>query len=136
MTGVTARRCYRIPKEMKQTTNKNKKQQTTDRGRLTETSLLCKVLNSMQTKTTLQSQTIQNSFLNSQKRLSRPLSNANWDKQEEPLKEEQQMEMEEEDEDEAEEVKRVFRPLQLLTACFGALRYLIQLLRFGKIHHV
>ena len=73
--------------------------------------------------------------MNSQKRLSRPLSNANWDKQEEPLKEELEMEKEE-DEDEAEEVKRVFRPLQLLTACFGALRYLIQLLRFGKIHHL
>ena len=73
-------------------------------------------------------------FLNSQKRLSRPLSTANWDKQEEPLKEEQ--EMEEEEEDEGEEVKRVFRPLQLLTACFGALRYLIQLLRFGKLHHL
>ena len=27
--------------------------------------------------------------------------------------------------DEEEEVKRVFRPLQLLTACFGALRYLM-----------
>ena len=44
---------------------------------------------------------------------------ANWDKQEEPLKGEQEVEGEEE-----EEVKRVFRPLQLLTACFGALRYL------------
>ena len=29
----------------------------------------------------------------------------------------------EEEEDESEEVMRVFRPLQLLTACFGALRY-------------
>merc|ERR1719500_586337 len=58
----------------------------------------------------------------SQKRLSRPLSNANWDKQEEPLKEELEMEKEEE-EDEVEEVKRVFRPLQLLTACFGALSH-------------
>ena len=61
-------------------------------------------------------------LLNSQKRLSRPLSMANWDKQEEPLKGEQ--EMEEVEEEEEEEVKRVFRPLQLLTACFGALRYL------------
>ena len=52
---------------------------------------------------------------------------------EEPLKEEQEME---EEEDEVEEVKRGFRPLQLLTACFGALRYLIQLLRFGKVHHL
>ena len=34
----------------------------------------------------------------------------------------QVMEVEEED-DESEEVMRVFRPLQLLTACFGALRY-------------
>ena len=34
----------------------------------------------------------------------------------------QVMEVEEE-EDESEEVMRVFRPLQLLTACFGALRY-------------
>ena len=35
----------------------------------------------------------------------------------------QVMEVEEEEEDESEEVMRVFRPLQLLTACFGALRY-------------
>ena len=50
---------------------------------------------------------------------------ANWDKQEEPLKGEQEVEeMEEEEGEEEEEVKRVFRPLQLLTACFGALRYL------------
>ena len=49
---------------------------------------------------------------------------ANWDKQEEPLKGEQEMEEMEEVEGEEEEVKRVFRPLQLLTACFGALRYL------------
>ena len=31
----------------------------------------------------------------------------------------------EEEEDESEEVMRVFRPLQLLTACFGALRYFL-----------
>ena len=48
----------------------------------------------------------------------------NWDKQEEPLKGEQEMDEVEEVEEEEEEVKRVFRPLQLLTACFGALRYL------------
>ena len=36
----------------------------------------------------------------------------------------QVMEVEEE-EDESEEVMRVFRPLQLLTACFGALRYFL-----------
>ena len=35
------------------------------------------------------------------------------------------MEVEEEEEDESEEVMRVFRPLQLLTACFGALRYFL-----------
>ena len=37
----------------------------------------------------------------------------------------QVMEVEEEEEDESEEVMRVFRPLQLLTACFGALRYIL-----------
>ena len=37
----------------------------------------------------------------------------------------QVMEVEEEEEDESEEVMRVFRPLQLLTACFGALRYFL-----------
>ena len=36
----------------------------------------------------------------------------------------QVMDVEEED-DESEEVMRVFRPLQLLTACFGALRYFL-----------
>ena len=38
----------------------------------------------------------------------------------------QVMEVEEE-EDESEEVMRVFRPLQLLTACFGALRYFLNI---------
>ena len=33
--------------------------------------------------------------------------------------------MEVEEEEESEEVMRVFRPLQLLTACFGALRYFL-----------
>ena len=33
----------------------------------------------------------------------------------------------EEEEDESEEVMRVFRPLQLLTACFGALRYFLNI---------
>jgi len=68
----------------------------------------------------------------SQKRLSRPLSVDDSERQEEllkeesfkkvQLKEEQVMEVEEED-DESEEVMRVFRPLQLLTACFGALSH-------------
>merc|ERR1712013_100960 len=63
---------------------------------------------------------------------SRPLSVDDSERQEEPLKEEsfkkvhlkeeQVMEVEEE-EDESEEVMRVFRPLQLLTACFGALSH-------------
>ena len=73
--------------------------------------------------------------MHSQRRVSRPLSTANWDKQEEPLKE--VLEMEEVEVDEEEEVKRVFRPLQLLTACFGALRYSMQFLfsslDFGKV---
>ena len=71
----------------------------------------------------------------SQKRISRPLSTANWDKQEEPLKEVEGVD--EVEVDEEEEVKRVFRPLQLLTACFGALRYsmqfLVSSLDFGKV---
>ena len=39
----------------------------------------------------------------------------------------QVIEVEEEEEDESEEVMRVFRPLQLLTACFGALRYFLNI---------
>ena len=50
--------------------------------------------------------------------------------EEEEEKEEEKIVMEE-DEDEVEEVKRVFRPLQLLTACFGALRYFIQFEHFS-----